>query len=158
MRVHNLGVRFPEEPCSIQRMPGSDNAQHGSAMKPDYQSQPRPNVRLKMRGCCQAGKDKMRPCEESSWRDDVLIAHPVTECGTLKSYTDGIVSSQASVLPVGNPLMGSQCHYLFHHGCWVMPRGCPRLHLGEDICTPIFVSCTGYILGCSHHTDRCVRI
>jgi hypothetical protein len=158
MRVHNLAVRFPEEPCSIQRMPGSDIARHDSAIKPDYQSQSRPSVRLKMHGCCQAGKDKMQPCEESSWRDGVQIVHPVTKCGMLKSYTGGIISSQASVLPVGNPVMGSQCHYLFHHGRWMMPRGCLRPHLGEDICTPIFASCTEYILGCSHHTDRCVRI
>ena len=158
MLVHNLVVKFAAEPCSIQRMPGSDNARHDSTMKPGYQFQLRPSVRLKMRGCCQAGKDKMRPCEESSWRDGVLIARPVTECGTLKSYTDGIISFQASALPVGNPLPGSQCHYLFHHGHWTMPRGYPDLHLGEDICSPIFASCTEYILGCSHHTDRCVRI
>lgn len=158
MLVHNPVVRFPVEPCSIQRMPGSDIARHDSAMKSDYQFQPRPSVRLKTRGCCQAGMDKMWPCEESSWRDGVLIVHPVTECGTLKSYTGGIISSQVSVLPVGNPLMGSQCHYLFHHGRWMMPRGCPRLRLGEDICSLIFAFCTEYILGCSHHTDRCVRI
>lgn len=158
MQVHNPVVRFLEEPCSIQHMPGSDIARHDSAMKPDYQCQPRPSVMLKMRGCCQADKNKMRPCEESSWRGGVLIVHPVTECDMLKSCTGGIISSQASVLPVENPLMGSQYHYLFHHGRWMMPQGCPHPHLGEDICSPIFASCTEYILGCSHHTDRCVRI
>lgn len=157
MLVHNPVVRSLEELCLIQRMPGSDIAQHDLAMKPDYRFQRRPSVRLKMRGCCQAGTDKMRPCEEWSWRDGVLTVHPATGCETLKSYIGGIISSQASVLPAGNPLMGSRCHYLFHPGRW-MPWGCPRLHFGADICTPIFAFCTEYILECPHHTERCVRI
>lgn len=158
MLVHNLVATSPEEPCSAQRMPGFDIARHDPAMKPDYQFPPRPSVKLKMRGCYQVGKGKMWPCEEWSWRDGVLIVHLATEYGTLKSCTGGIIASQASVSPVKNPLMGSQRHFLFHPGCWMMPKGCPRLHLAGDICILIFASCTEYILECPRHTEHCVRV
>lgn len=145
MLVHNLVATFPEEPCSVQRMPGFDIARHDPAMKPDYQFPPQPSVKLKRRGCCQADKDKMWPCEEWSSRDGVLIVRPATKYGMLRSCTGEITVSQASVSPVKSLLMGSQRHFLFHPGCWMTPKGCPRLRLAGDICTLIFASCTEYI-------------
>ena len=138
-------------------MPGFDIAQHDPAMKPDYEFPERPSVKLKMRGCCQAGKNKMRPCEEWSWRDGVRIVHPAKEYGTLMSCTGGIIASQASGSPVETHLRGTRWYFLFHPGCWMMPMDCPRPQLARDICTLIFASCTEYILECPRHTRHCVR-